>query len=251
MNRAVLFIFGALFLFASSGATQAQTRTIVGRVVDARTGQPVSSGQVWVKGTKQRDRLRPDGVFVLRPQVSNRNVVLVIRSDGYPRHEIPVAGGTEVVLIRLSADRVELEPLAFTAGAATGSVEGERLEGAPATSVLQALQGKVAGLDIQGNSGVPAGDLQLRLRGVNTILGPVSPLFVVDGVVLSTAAVGGGVGAVTGGLDPGFNRILDLNPADIESIEILTGARASMYGSRGANGVVLIRTKRGPSIHRR
>ena len=251
MNRAVLFILGTLFLLASSGAAQAQTRTIVGRVVDARTGRPVSSGQVWVKGTKLRDRLRPDGVFVLRPQVSNRNVVLVIRSDGYPRHEIPVAGGREVVLIRLAADRVELEPLAFTAGAATGSVEGERLQGAPATSVLQALQGKVAGMDIQGNSGVPAGDLQLRLRGVNTILGPVSPLFVVDGVVLSTAAVGGGLGAVTGGLDAGFNRILDLNPADIESIEILKGARASMYGSRGANGVVLIRTKRGPSNHRR
>ena len=251
MNRAVLFIVGTLFLFASSGAAQAQTRTIVGRVVDARTGRPVSSGQVWVKGTKLRDRLRPDGVFVLRPQVSNRNVVLVIRSDGYPRHEIPVAGGREAILVRLTADRVELEPLAFTAGAATGSLEGERLEGAPATSVLQALQGKVAGLDVQGNSGVPGGDLQLRLRGVNTILGPVSPLFVVDGVVLSTVAVGGGVGAVTGGFDPGFNRILDLNPADIESIEILKGARASMYGSRGANGVVLIRTKRGPSNHRR
>jgi TonB-dependent SusC/RagA subfamily outer membrane receptor len=253
MNRAVLFILGTLFLFASSGAAQTQTRTIVGRVVDARTGRPVSSGQVSVKGTKLRDRLRPDGVFVIRPQVSNRNVVLVIRGDGYSRHEIAVAGDKGAVFIRLTADRVELEPLAFTAGAATGTVEGERLQGpgAPATSVLQALQGKVAGMDIQGNSGVPAGDLQLRLRGVNTILGPVSPLFVVDGVVLSTAAVGGGVGAVTGGFDAGVNRILDLNPADIESIEILKGARASMYGSRGANGVVLIRTKRGPSNHRR
>ncbi len=251
MNRAVLFILGTLFLFASSGAAEAQTRTIVGRVVDARTGRPVSSGQVWVKGTKLRDRLRPDGVFVLRPQVSNRNVVLVIRGDGYPRHEIPVAGDKGAVFIRLTADRVELEPLAVTAGAATGTVEGERLEGAPATSVLQALQGKVAGMDIQGNSGVPAGDLQLRLRGVNTILGPVSPLFVVDGVVWRTTAGGGGGGAVTGGFDAGFDRIIDLNPADIESIEILKGARASMYGSRGANGVVLIRTKRGPSNHRR
>ncbi len=127
MNRAVLFILGTLFLFASSGAAEAQTRTIVGRVVDARTGRPVSSGQVWVKGTKLRDRIRPDGVFIVRPQVSNRNVVLVIRSDGYPRHEIPVAGDREVVLVRLTADRVELEPLAFTAGAATGSVEEERL----------------------------------------------------------------------------------------------------------------------------
>ncbi len=251
MNRAVLFIVGTLFLFASSGAAQAQTRTIVGRVVDARTGRPVSSGQVWVKGTKLRDRLRPDGVFVIRPQVSNRNVVLVIRGDGYPRHEIAVAGDKETVFVRLMAERVGLEPLAFRAGAATGSVEGERLQGAPATSVLQALQGKMAGMDIQGNSGVPAGDLQLRLRGVNTILGSVSPLFVVDGVMLSNAAVGGGVGAVTGGFEAGFNRILDLNPADIESIEILKGAMASMYGSRGANGVVLIRMKRGPNNHRR
>jgi TonB-dependent SusC/RagA subfamily outer membrane receptor len=251
MNRAVLFIFGTLFLFASSGAAEAQTRTIVGRVVDARTGRAVSSGQVWVKGTKLRDRLRPDGVFVVRPQASTRKVTLVIQGEGYPGHEIAVAGDNEAVLIRLTADRVELEPLAFAAGAASGSLEGQRLEGAPATSVLQALQGKVAGMDIQGNSGVPAGDLQLRLRGVNTILGPVSPLFIVDGVVLSTAAVGGGAGAVTGGLDAGFNRILDLNPADIASIEILKGARASMYGSRGANGVVLIRMKRGPSNHRR
>ena len=167
MNRAVLFILGTLFLFASSDAAQAQTRTIVGRVVDARTGRPVSSGTVWVKGTKLRDRLRPDGVFVIRPQVSNRNVVLVIRGGGYPRHEIPVSGDRGAVFIRLTADRVELEPLAFTAGAAAGTVEGERLGVAPATSVLQALQGKVAGMDIQGNSGVPAGDLQLRLRGVN------------------------------------------------------------------------------------
>jgi TonB-dependent SusC/RagA subfamily outer membrane receptor len=116
----------------------------------------------------------------------------------------------------------------------------------PAASLEQGLQGKVPGADIQYNSGTPGGDLQLRLRGVTSILGSVAPLYVLDGTILSDASVPIGTATITGGDDFVPSRIADLNPNDIASIEILKGAAATtLYGSKGSNGVVVIKTKRG------
>jgi TonB-dependent SusC/RagA subfamily outer membrane receptor len=233
-----------------SGA-EAQTRTVSGRVIDARTRRPIAVGSVSIKGAGIRDHLRPDGVFVLH--VPLRDVTLIIQSDGYRRHTITVSASDQTVFVSLLPDIVEVEGvvvgrnIADRANRATSTttVRARDIDRVPATSIKQALQGKVAGADIQQNSGVPGGDLQLTLRGVTTLLGATSPLYIVDGVIVSNASIGSGAAAVTGGQESQPGRISDLNPNDIESIEILKGAAASaMYGSKGANGVVIITTKR-------
>jgi TonB-dependent SusC/RagA subfamily outer membrane receptor len=104
----------------------------------------------------------------------------------------------------------------------------------------------VAGVDVLYNSGQPGGDVQLALRGVTTITGSPEPLYVVDGLIMDRGTVETGVTAVTGGHQPTSRRIVDVNPLDIASVTVLRGAAATaFYGSLGANGVVVITTRRG------
>jgi TonB-dependent SusC/RagA subfamily outer membrane receptor len=136
-------------------------------------------------------------------------------------------------------------------------VQAEKLSKVPTPTIDQALQGKVAGAVITQNSGAPGGGTQIQLRGTSTVLGSYSPLYVVDGVIVSNSAFTNGLNVVTGaasGVSSNFagsqdqivNRIADLNPNDIENIQILKGpSAASIYGSKGTNGVVLITTKKG------
>ncbi|MBW3661295.1 MAG: SusC/RagA family TonB-linked outer membrane protein, partial [Gemmatimonadetes bacterium] len=138
---------------------------------------------------------------------------------------------------------------------AVSTVSPSELEEAPPVQTAESLlQGRVAGALVEQNSGAPGGGMQVRLRGVSTIIGESEPLYVVDGVLMSNVAIPNGLNAVTlsaGGSsasnqDAPVNRIADLNPADIERIEILKGASAAaLYGSRAANGVILITTRRG------
>src|SRR3989442_9880052 len=119
------------------------------------------------------------------------------------------------------------------------------------------LQGRVAGANIQTNSGAPGGGVQVAFRGVTSVFGAQSPLYVVDGVIVSDAAIPNNQQVVTAsnaGSNPSplqqgqVNRIADLNPFDIENVEVLKGASAAaIYGSKAANGVVVITTKRGQS----
>jgi TonB-linked SusC/RagA family outer membrane protein len=134
------------------------------------------------------------------------------------------------------------------------TVDATEINRVPAETPELALQGKIAGADIQENSGAPGGGMQVRLRGTSTIIGNSEPLYVVDGVIISNEAVPAGTNAITaaagGGMasneDNPSNRLADLDPNDIESIEVLKGASASaIYGSKASNGVVLITTKRG------
>jgi TonB-dependent SusC/RagA subfamily outer membrane receptor len=134
------------------------------------------------------------------------------------------------------------------------TVSSSELNRAPAPTLESALQGKIPGAYIQANSGAPGGGYQLNLRGVSTINASVDPLYVVDGIVVSNAAIPNGQNAVScaqcGGnprnQDNPVNRIADLNPDDIERIEVLKGgSAAAIYGSKATNGVVVITTKRG------
>src|SRR5207247_2403082 len=141
---------------------------------------------------------------------------------------------------------------------ATVQVTNDELTRAPAQSLEQAMQGKVPGATISMNSGAPGGGAQMQIRGVTSILGNGQPLFVMDGVIISNDAISDGANSVTGAgsranpsgiggtQDALVNRLADLNPAEIESIEVLKSAAATaMYGSRATNGVVIIRSKRG------
>ena len=137
---------------------------------------------------------------------------------------------------------------------AVATVSGSELTRAPTGTLESALQGKIPGALIQSNSGAPGGGIQVNLRGVSTINAGTDPLFVVDGIVISNDAIPNGADAVTaaqaGGnprnQDNPTNRIADLNPEDIERIEVLKGgSAAAIYGSKATNGVVIITTKRG------
>src|SRR3989475_3489788 len=133
-------------------------------------------------------------------------------------------------------------------------VSAEEPQGAPASTIESALQGKIPGAQIEGNSGAPGGGAQISLRGVSTINGGVDPLLVVDGIVISNRAIGNNMNAISlaaaGGnasnQDNPVNRIADLNPADVENVEMLKGAAAAaIYGSQASNGVIVITTRRG------
>lgn len=134
-------------------------------------------------------------------------------------------------------------------------VTAEQLRDVPAPTISEALQGKIAGANIQSNSGAPGGGIQLQLRGISSIKGRSAPLYVIDGVIISDAAIPNGISAVTASVsgssadatqDNQVNRIADLNPDDIESIQVLKGASAAaIYGAKASNGVVIITTKRG------
>jgi TonB-linked SusC/RagA family outer membrane protein len=254
----------ALLCIAGMSAAVAQTRAVTGRVVDAAE-RPLEGVEVLVTGTNIRTATNADGVFTL--SVPAGAVELVVRMIGYRRAVANVpAGVNSVDVITLVQDVLRLEEVVVT-GHATGverrnlanavaTVNAAELAKAPAASVEQMLAGKVAGVDFRENSGAPGGGSRVRLRGMTSIIGSGEPLYVIDGVIVSDQKLDPGMNAIslaagrssissTSQMNP-INRVADLNPNDIESVEILKGASAAaIYGSRASNGVIIIQTKRG------
>ncbi len=243
----------------------AQDRTVSGTVTDSSGGAPIAGASVTVRGGTGAAQTRENGSFALT-QVPDGDVTLVVRHIGYRRAEVNLSAGSSGPLdIALARDPVRLEEVVVT-GQFTGierrnlanavaSISAEDLENVPTPSIEQQLQGKLAGADIQTNSGAPGGGVQVRLRGITSINSPAEPLYVVDGVIMSDIAIHPNSDPVTrarGGSNPEptqegqVNRIADISPNDIERIEVLKGASAAaIYGGRASNGVVIITTKRG------
>ena len=168
--------------------------------------------------------------------------------------------------VTLDRDVLQLEEQVITGEATSvarqnlandvATVSVEDLTRAPAPTIENALQGKIAGATISANSGAPGGGVQVQLRGVTTIRASIEPLYVVDGVLVSNDAIASGANAITAAAGGGnasnqdnpVNRVADINPNDIERVEVLKGASASaLYGAKAANGVIIITTKRGSS----
>jgi TonB-linked SusC/RagA family outer membrane protein len=247
-------------LMASSAA--AQVRQVAGTVTNSQTSQGIAEATVAVQGTQIVAQAGPDGRYTLNAP-ANR-LILVTRAIGFKAHTDTIPLGVETVNITLEPDIFKLEEVVVT-GQSTGiqkqnlpnavaTVSAGELTRAPTGTLESALQGKIPGALIQANSGAPGGGIQVNLRGVSTITGDVNNLFVIDGVVVSNDAIPNGADAVTaaqaGGnprnQDNPVNRIADLNPEDIERIEVLKGgSAAAIYGSKANNGVVIITTKRG------
>src|SRR5712672_485741 len=260
----------ALSLVLSAVPAAAQTRTITGTVIDGATGQPLEGARVAVRGTALSATTGADGKFTLG-NVPQGNVIVAIRRIGNNFVDLPLPAGQNELRAALTRDPLRLSDVVVTGQAtavdrrnlanAVATVSGEEVSRVSAQTVEQALQGKVVGASIQANSGAPGGGMQMRLRGVTSINGSSEPLYVVDGVVLSNVAIPSNQNAVTKstqGSNPSLtqdaqvNRIADLNPNDIENIEVLKGASASaIYGSRASNGVVIITTRRGRTGERR
>ncbi len=253
-------------LFLCVSAASAQTRTVTGRITSAATGQPLPSAEIRA-GVVGAGRAAvgtlsgANGSFSL--SVASGEVRLTITSLGYKTQIVTVAAEQASVTVALEADPLHLDEIVVT-GQATGiqrrnlanavsKVSSEQLNVVPTASIETMLAAKVAGADVQANSGAPGGGNQINLRGVATIFGNPTPLYVIDGVVITDIAIQSGAntitnagGGIAGSQDNAPNRIADLNPADIESIEILKGgSAAAIYGSKANNGVILITTKRG------
>ncbi|HBB92853.1 MAG: TonB-dependent receptor [Bacteroidetes bacterium GWF2_49_14] len=235
----------------------AQQRTVTGRVTSAEDGSPIPGVTVLIKGTTSRGTAT-DGTGNYSIPVPQAGATLLFSFVGKIPQEIPVGTGN-VINVVMKSSLVGLDEVVVVGygtskrsdlTGALSTVTGEKLRNTVTTNIDQALQGRVAGVQVTQNSGQPGGAASLRIRGSSSITGSSEPLYVIDAVPFQ------GDGQVVAGFDwaggaNGQNRVNPLstiNPADIVNIEILKDASATaIYGSRAANGVVLITTKHGRS----
>lgn len=242
-----------------------QTRRVSGIVTVQGSSEPVPGATVQVVGTALGGTTNESGQFNISVPVGNQQ--LRVRRIGFQARIIPVGANDATVSVALEKDALQLETQVITGAATTVSslnaanavsvVDAQKLNQVPAQNIDQALQGKVPGAVITQNSGAPGGGTQIQLRGTSTILGNYSPLYVIDGVIVSNNTFQSGLNVVTraasgtaanfsSSQDQNVNRIADINPNDIESVQVLKGpAAASIYGSKGTNGVIVITTKHG------
>jgi TonB-linked SusC/RagA family outer membrane protein len=254
----------AIALACGATGAAAQEREVTGTVTREAGGQPIAEATVSVVGGARTARTNAQGRYSINVPAGDAR--LAIRAIGFQRVEASVPSSVNTLDVQLKEDVFKLDELVVSgqqtgverrnATTSTAIVTSEDLTNVQAASVDQALQGKVAGAVIQQNSGGPGGGLQVQVRGgANTAIGASDPLFVVDGVIYSNATIPSGLFNVTASSsnrgrgelqDDAVNRLADLNPSDIASIEVLKGAAASsIYGSKAANGAVIITTNRG------
>jgi len=235
---------------ASTGNLTVEIAPVIQGVVRDENGQPLPGVNVLEKGTNNGTATDENGAYAL--EVSNDNAVLVFSSIGYETQEI-AADGKTIINVNFATDVKKLEEVVVVgygttkAKDLTGSVAavtGENFNKGVISSPEQLLQGRTAGVTITPNSGEPGSAVTINIRGTSSIRGNNDPLYVIDGIPMDNSA---GLGAsIEGGNSVPRNPLTFLNPNDIESITILKDASsAAIYGSRGANGVVLITTKKG------
>ncbi len=220
--------------------------TVSGNVTD-KNGNPLANVSVVEKHTKNGTVTKNDGSFSLI--VANENSSIIFSIVGYKTQEVAVSG-RKTLNITLEPDAQALSAVVVTAmgikrekrslGYSVGNIEGDELTETPQTSVLNAMAGKVAGVQISQMGGSPGSSVKVIIRGATSLNNDNQPLFVIDGVPVANQLNNGFAGADMG------NAISDINPDDIANISILKGpSAAALYGSRAGNGVVLITTKTG------
>ncbi|SFQ38392.1 SusC/RagA family TonB-linked outer membrane protein [Parafilimonas terrae] len=214
----------------------AQQRQITGTVLDSATNKGLAGASIMIKNSKKGVATDASGKFAIAVPANNENVILVVSNAGYNQQEIEV-GAQNVLTIVMTPDLKQLSDVVVIGyGAvkkkdltgAVASIKSEDIVRSNPTNAEKAMQGQFAGVNITKASNLPGQAFSMDIRGENTITGVTEPLVVIDGVM--------------GG------RIEDINPADIQSIDILKDASSTaIYGSRGANGVVIITSKKGSS----
>ena len=243
--------------------TIAQT-ILSGKVTNQKDNSGIEGISIVIKGTRNGVVSDNLGGFTLK--LNNNNAITLVASGvGFKAQELNVdpskmASGLNIVLTEQYSKLDEVVVTGTAAGTTkrqlgsyVSSVSAEDLNKGASGNVLAALQGKTAGAQIIQNSGDPAGGMSVRLRGISSVLSSSEPLYIVDGVIINNATnrVTNTSGNYDGGNfvgSIGQNRMVDINPADIERIEVLNGAAAAAtYGSRANAGVIQIFTKRGKS----
>ncbi len=237
--------------------------TVSGKVTSQKDNSSLEGISIVIKGTKKGAITDNTGHFSINYN-SNSAFTITASGTGYKSQDLTVeAGKGNNLTIALAEFYSKLDEVVVTGTAAgttkrqlgsyISSVSAEDLNKGATSNVLAALQGKTAGAQISQNSGDPAGGMSVRLRGISSVLSSSEPLYIVDGVIVNNAT--NRVTNTSGNYDGtnfvgsiGQNRMVDINPADIDHIEVLNGAAAAAtYGSRANAGVIQIFTKRGKS----
>mgnify|MGYP002777843354 CR=1 FL=1 len=230
---------------------QPTEQTVSGKISD-ETGAALAGVSVVVKGTTRGTTSDGEGRY--RLAVSDESAVLVFSFVGYVPQEITV-GNRTVIDVSLKSDNKSLDEVVVIGYGSvkkrdlTGSVASigaAEIKAQPVSGLNQALQGRVAGVQVTQSSNSAGGGVQVRVRGGNSISASNEPLYVIDGFPVTNPAPAQGASSGNANSNAFPNVLATINPNDIESIEVLKDASATaIYGSRGANGVVLITTKRG------
>ncbi|HEY0679619.1 MAG TPA: TonB-dependent receptor [Chitinophagaceae bacterium] len=231
------------WLCISALVTFAQNRTITGRVTDDN-GVAIANASVMVKGTSQGVVTDADGNYTITVGANARSLVFSFISKA--TQEV-VIGEKLVILVSLKSDEKTMEEVVVVGfdkrnrrdvAGAVGSVKAREIENLPVQSFDRAIQGKIAGVQVNSMNGIPGGAIDVKIRGVGSISAGTAPLYIVDGIQMNS-------GDQTRNF-PSSNALAGINPDDIASIDVLKDpASASIYGAQAANGVVIITTKRG------
>ncbi len=255
----ILFLFLLTNLFALASMAQVK---ISGRVTDAG-GKGLGNVSVSVKNDNSGTSTANDGSYEFTANLKVGTQTIVFSKVGSKSSEQAIninSAGDYTVNATLNTDPLSLDEVVVIGsslsqsrkqlGNTVNSVSAKQLQNSGSGNLSAALQGKVPGAQISQTSGDPAGGISVRMRGTSTISGSSEPLYVVDGVIISNTTTNVTNLNVPAGTraEIGTNRLADLNPNDIEKIDVIPGASAgAIYGSRASNGVVLITTKKGKS----
>lgn len=225
------------------GINESYAIDVKGKVTNA-SGEPLGGVSVSVKGTTDGTTTDEAGAFSI--SVPGESSVLIISSVGYTTQEVTVGKATQINIQLITTGATDLADVVVIGygtrrksdlTGSVGTVRSDALSERPAASLNQNLSGRVTGVNVSSNSGRPGGRANIRIRGATSISVSNNPLYVIDGVILNSAD-----------LQNGSTPIDYLNPNDIASIEVLKDASSTaIYGARGANGVILVTTKRGTS----
>ena len=260
MKQKLLILSAWLCMMLIPMLLSAQSKTIAAQVTETN-GSPIPGATISTKSNGQTIAADAQGKFTL--QVSP-DAVITISATGFKTKTVKADDISATIVLEEDVarlDEVVVTGLATTVkrrnlANAVATISSKQLTGtAPAQTLDAALNGKIPGAYINANSGAPGGGISVKLRGVTSVYGNTQPLYVVDNVYVDNTSTSAGLNAVTAAQSGGApsslqdnpsSRIADINPADIENIEILKGASAAaIYGSRAAGGVIIITTKRG------
>jgi TonB-linked SusC/RagA family outer membrane protein len=240
--RKILFFLSCTFLLL--GRVAAQDHTVTGTILDA-SGVPVAGASVTVKGSRAGTSTGADGSFTIHIDADAKT--LIISAINFTTLEINIQNKSKLGVVNLQPASKDLSEVVVVAYGTqrktnlTGSVAtvtGAAVADKPFTSVDKALQGDVAGVQVSSTSGAPGSATDIRIRGVGSISASAAPLWVIDGVIAQSTDLT--INTTTA------NPLSTINPDDIESISVLKDAASTApYGSRGANGVILVTTKKG------
>jgi TonB-linked SusC/RagA family outer membrane protein len=246
-----MIMFTLLCFFGFQANLIAQQKMVKGKILD-ETGMPIPGANIVVKGTTKGAVSDLDGIFSIQLEATEN--ILVVSYIGYEKIEVNVANQSEIT-VQLS-ESIQLSEVVITAagierntntlGYSVTTLDNEKLSQRNEPDPVRALTGKIAGVNIQGAGGVAGGATNITIRGNSSLGNNNQPLFVVDGVPFDNSSFESGGTNQTQSSQSTSSRAFDIDPNNIENLTVLKGAAASaLYGSRAANGAIIITTKTG------